>query len=50
MVQLILAAYDTTGNNLAGTWVTLADIGDIRDNTVIQSGDSSGFPVCSGNV
>ena len=46
----ILAAYDAAGNNLAGSGITLADIGDIRNDLVIQCSNSCGFPVGLGNI
>ena len=41
----ILAAYNAAGYDLTASGVTLADIGDIRNDLVIQCGHGSGFPV-----
>ena len=46
----ILAAYNTAGYDLTASGVTLTDIGDIRNDLVIQCGHGSGFPVSLGDI
>ena len=46
----ILTAYNTTGNYLAASWITLTNIGDIRQYFLIQCGNGCGFPICLGNI
>ena len=46
----ILTAYDTAGYDLTASGITLTDIGDIRNDLVIQCGHGSGFPVGLGNI
>ena len=46
----ILAAYDTAGYDLTASGVTLTDIGDIRNDLVIQCSHGSGFPVSLGDI
>ena len=40
-----MAAYDAAGDHLAASGITLADIGDIRQDLVVQRCDRGGFPV-----
>ena len=46
----VLTADNTAGDHLAGTGIPLADVFDIRQDLVIQSGDSGRLPVGLGHI